>query len=384
MSKVRDLIHEKLLELLDYDPATGVFVWKVARSNRIKAGSRAGVLHRVSGGRYISISGEKFMAHRLAFFYINKRWPQSDVRPLDGNYDNCAIANLQELSRVELQHKRGRVCTNTSGYVGVSSSKGGRWQSKITWNYKQIMLGASFKTPEEAASVYDEAARCLRGAKSEADIKRIVANLRLWKRQKAAWKSLQRRSATHVWSSFEVFCADVRHVPDAAYGIAPLDPSKPIGPDNYRWFNSVEGKFDFSTKEGRAAYMRARRADGSGSWRDRHLRKNYGIDEVERHRMEIAQGGLCAICNQPETKIQQSGVRRLSVDHDHDTGKIRALLCASCNQGIGYLRDDPELIRKAADYCEQHSRPVWHTPTLTEITHTALGQKLLQEAAGHG
>src|SRR6516165_11065298 len=106
MAKLYKLTHSTLRRLLDYDPATGLFTWKVARSNRVKPGSQAGVLHHASGGRYISIGNEKFMAHRLAWFYVHGRWPNTDVRPRDRNYDNCAIANLIEVSRVELQHAR--------------------------------------------------------------------------------------------------------------------------------------------------------------------------------------------------------------------------------------------------------------------------------------
>ena len=75
MSRMSKLTYARVIELLDFDPATGVFVWKVARSNRVKVGSRAGVFHGASGGRYISIDNEKFMSHRLAFFYVNGRWP---------------------------------------------------------------------------------------------------------------------------------------------------------------------------------------------------------------------------------------------------------------------------------------------------------------------
>ena len=138
------LTHALLTELLDYDPAAGVFAWRVARSNRVKPGTRAGVLHHASGGRYIGIGGEKFMAHRLAWFYVYKRWPNTDVRPIDGNYDHCAIENLKEVSRVELAHQRSKNNNNTRSYLGVSRTTKGKWQAFVTWNYRCISLGASF------------------------------------------------------------------------------------------------------------------------------------------------------------------------------------------------------------------------------------------------
>lgn len=60
------------------------------------------------------------------------------------------------------------------------------------------------------------------------------------------------------------------------------------------------------------------------------------------------QKGLCAICQKPPGKT------RLGVDHCHDTGKVRALLCTKCNTAIGQLQHDPDLAMKAALYLEKH------------------------------
>lgn len=70
----------------------------------------------------------------------------------------------------------------------------------------------------------------------------------------------------------------------------------------------------------------------------------YGLLPVTYRRMVEAQGGLCAICQRPP------GKKRLGVDHNHATGRVRALLCARCNTAIGALRDDPDICRRAADY----------------------------------
>lgn len=60
------------------------------------------------------------------------------------------------------------------------------------------------------------------------------------------------------------------------------------------------------------------------------------------------QGGRCALCGDVPAD------EALCVDHDHATGAIRALLCRRCNLGLGHLRDDVELMRRAADYVEAH------------------------------
>lgn len=81
---------------------------------------------------------------------------------------------------------------------------------------------------------------------------------------------------------------------------------------------------------------------------DRHRRHNmkrrYGITVEAYDLLLDAQGGTCAICGSPPVG------RRLCVDHNHDTNSVRGLLCDSCNNGLGRFRDDPDLLRLAADY----------------------------------
>lgn len=72
----------------------------------------------------------------------------------------------------------------------------------------------------------------------------------------------------------------------------------------------------------------------------------------EYMRLYKAQDGCCAICLKPETEIdiKYNTIKMLSVDHCHNTGKVRGLLCSKHNRGIGLLGDDPDLCLAAADY----------------------------------
>lgn len=92
------------------------------------------------------------------------------------------------------------------------------------------------------------------------------------------------------------------------------------------------------------------------TWRSR-LVKRFGITFEQYSALYEAQGGACALCQQPESSPRNKnsvklGPRRLAVDHDHTTGKVRGLLCSDCNRGIGLLNDDPALMHKAAFYLE--------------------------------
>lgn len=78
------------------------------------------------------------------------------------------------------------------------------------------------------------------------------------------------------------------------------------------------------------------------------LRRNYGLTTEEYKAMLHKQQGCCAICHKPDPE------RRLSVDHDHTTGKVRGLLCCACNRAIGSLNDDPALCLAASEYLKEH------------------------------
>ena len=76
------------------------------------------------------------------------------------------------------------------------------------------------------------------------------------------------------------------------------------------------------------------------------LKARYDMSLEEFKLLLAEQSGVCAICGLPET----GRFSRLSVDHDHDDNSVRGLLCSACNSGIGRLKDNPELLIRAAEY----------------------------------
>lgn len=85
--------------------------------------------------------------------------------------------------------------------------------------------------------------------------------------------------------------------------------------------------------------------DKVGGSRSYHLTRRYGITAGEADHLLERQGGLCAICRMTPAA---------HVDHDHATGIVRELLCFNCNGGLGQFKDDPAVLRAAADYVERH------------------------------
>lgn len=113
---------------------------------------------------------------------------------------------------------------------------------------------------------------------------------------------------------------------------------KPCRSARNRAIYKVKGKSEKEKYQERASY----------------LRRKFNISYADYMQMHERQHGLCASCGQPETfKDRRSGTLQvLAVDHDHETGKIRSLLCRDCNIALGYLRENPERIRKLANYVE--------------------------------
>jgi hypothetical protein len=98
------------------------------------------------------------------------------------------------------------------------------------------------------------------------------------------------------------------------------------------------------------AYRREyrRRPERKAADREGHLKRKYGITIADYDRMFEQQGGVCAICG--EARPEE---RTLHVDHDHETGVIRGLLCFRCNNALGDFREEYELFQRAADYLDR-------------------------------
>jgi hypothetical protein len=104
--------------------------------------------------------------------------------------------------------------------------------------------------------------------------------------------------------------------------------------------------------------QKQRYTDKNGSWyknnkklyRNNHYNKTYGITLEEYDSLLISQKHSCKICGVSSELIMEQSGKSLSVDHNHITGKIRGLLCNSCNSGLGQFKDDIDIMNKAINY----------------------------------
>lgn len=119
-------------------------------------------------------------------------------------------------------------------------------------------------------------------------------------------------------------------------------------------FVASESGEDWRTPEGRTSQRKRYAARNPERIKDQSLRATFGISLDEYNRMHEVQAGLCDICGKPETRKSHKGKTRiLAVDHCHDTGKVRGLLCSHCNQGIGFMNHDIDILTRAIDYLKR-------------------------------
>lgn len=151
---------ERLNELLDYDPETGIFRWKKPTSNRVNVGAIAGTDHNL-GYRIVMIDRSRYLAHRLAWKMHYGNDPKDQIDHVNGIKSDNRIQNLRECTHAENQRNRGKNTNNTTGYKGVYLN-GGKYSAKITLIGKVTYLGC-YDTAEEAHEAYKKAAKKYHG-----------------------------------------------------------------------------------------------------------------------------------------------------------------------------------------------------------------------------
>lgn len=171
---------EYLRQCLVYNPRTGEFHWRArpVEHFRDKASHKRSHVCALWNGRFagkkagsicfagyveIGLDDERYLAHRLAWFYMTGEWPEQEIDHIDLIKNNNRFANLRIATSTENRCNRGLQSNNTSGIKGVSWYKAGRkWRADISVSNKYKFLGY-FQTKAEAAHAYECAALKLHG-----------------------------------------------------------------------------------------------------------------------------------------------------------------------------------------------------------------------------
>ena len=166
------------------------------------------------------------------------------------------------------------------------------------------------------------------------------------------WRSISRvalgTAICDEWKDFEQFVKDVGTKPEDARSLRRVDTTKPYSKTNAYWYTAV---WSDDKKAQAKNHQRAFRAANPDYARWMSIKSKYGLTKEQYEELLEKQGGVCAICRQPETRTTKAGVvMLLHVDHCHNSGKIRGLLCHKCNSALGLFRESSEILSSAVNY----------------------------------
>lgn len=152
----RDLLTvERLRELYRYDPETGEFT-HLRGTGRGRVGTIAGT-RRNTGYWTLEVDGVRYLAHRLAWFYVTGAWPAEFIDHIDRDRTNNRFSNLREATPVQNQMNKSSRRGSYSRFVGVTfCQRKKKWKAQIGINRRMIALGY-FDTEEAAAAAYQAA-----------------------------------------------------------------------------------------------------------------------------------------------------------------------------------------------------------------------------------
>jgi len=151
---------ERLKHLLDYNPETGDFFWKVQRRGKARIGTKAGT-HARRGYWEISIDSHSYVAHRLAWMYVHGVMPSGVIDHINRNKLDNRISNLRDVTSYLNSKNTGLFSSNSSGVKGAYfHKKQGTWIAYIADLGERHHLGC-YSTKEEAEAARQGAERII-------------------------------------------------------------------------------------------------------------------------------------------------------------------------------------------------------------------------------
>lgn len=140
--------HARLVDLLRYDPETGVFSWKNPPNVRFEVGDIAGSLGD-DGRWHVKVDGRRYLASRLAWFYMTGVYPDVIVDHENRDKTDDRFSNLRLAVKRQNCENCGLYSNNTSGVKGVELDKRtGKWRASFRFNRKRYSLGAFIELDE--------------------------------------------------------------------------------------------------------------------------------------------------------------------------------------------------------------------------------------------
>lgn len=165
-----------------------------------------------------------------------------------------------------------------------------------------------------------------------------------------------RNSLCPAWADdFWVFVSAVGDRPSPSHLLRRLRPYEPYDPQNWEWHDALWREEGESRKTFYARKQASQIAKHPEFQRRRHLIRKFGITPERYDEMLQEQGGVCAICKNPERRHGKTPgtPMSLAVDHCHTDGHVRDLLCFRCNSVIGAIEESREMLGAIGAYLDR-------------------------------
>jgi hypothetical protein len=162
------------------------------------------------------------------------------------------------------------------------------------------------------------------------------------------------------WKNYETFIAEISPRPTPEHRLCLFNEGAPYSIENTRWLTRKEER---AIRAGqRKAKEMERRASGeiTKSLLKNTAKKRCGLSSKEYQEMLEESNHRCSICKLPERTLRRGKPMQLSVDHDHETGIIRGILCHSCNAALGHFRDSKIVLASAIEYLDHAPVKIRH------------------------
>ena len=153
--KAQKITHAEAHQNFAYDKTTGCFTWLIKTAAQVNIGDQAGTLH-YAGYVFIQLTGQRFLAHRLAWFYVHGVWPVGQIDHINGIRHDNRIENLRDVCpATNAQNRKSAQKNSKTGIIGVSK-RGNGFVANIGVRRKLIYLGF-FPTVDAASLAYQAA-----------------------------------------------------------------------------------------------------------------------------------------------------------------------------------------------------------------------------------
>ena len=146
---------ETAKKTFEYDPETGILIWKINHSDKVRMGSVAKSRNN-KGYRRVRFKGKEYLIHRVIWLLTTGNWPENQIDHINGIRDDNRLINLREATQSEnLQNVKAY---SNTGLKGIHLRKDGYYQVKLALN-KKTVLQKTFKKLEDAVAAIAEAKR---------------------------------------------------------------------------------------------------------------------------------------------------------------------------------------------------------------------------------